>query len=89
MWKRSCFLVRLVSSSVNISERAGKIIKDTFNTGRLNVFNKGVDGKVDVQTEADRAAQFCIVKSLEQQFGNRLKIIGEEVVFRKNNMIKS
>jgi len=33
-----------------------------------------------LQTEADRAAQYCIEKSLQQKFGNKLKIIGEEEV---------
>lgn len=40
--------------------------------------DKGSDGKKDLQTEADRAAQFCIEQSLQKKFDNKLKIIGEE-----------
>uniref|UniRef100_A0A914D353 3'(2'),5'-bisphosphate nucleotidase 1 n=1 Tax=Acrobeloides nanus TaxID=290746 RepID=A0A914D353_9BILA len=80
MWQRACFLTRLVSSSVRISEKAGDIIKGIMSSGELNEVDKGKDGKVDLQTEADRRAQYCIVKSLEQKFTNRLKVIGEEEI---------
>lgn len=50
--------------------------------GDLKIVNKGVPGEAqDLQTEADRSAQYFIEKSLQQKFNNRLKIIGEEVCF--------
>jgi len=76
-----CFLIRLVASSVCISESAGKLIKDILSSGQLKSINKSNDGNTsDMQTEADRAAQFCIEKSLKKNFGDQLKIIGEEEV---------
>ena len=47
--------------------------------GDLKIIDKGNGLKEDLQTEADRAAQYCIVKSLQERFGEKLKIIGEEV----------
>ncbi|KAG5881398.1 hypothetical protein JTB14_012014 [Gonioctena quinquepunctata] len=44
--------------------------------GELGIIEKG-DGKNDVQTEADRSAQRCIVASLSKQFPD-VTIIGEE-----------
>lgn len=47
--------------------------------GDLKIVDKSEAGQpADLQTEADRRAQFCIVQSLQKQFRN-LKIIGEEV----------
>jgi 3'-phosphoadenosine 5'-phosphosulfate (PAPS) 3'-phosphatase len=40
--------------------------------------DKSSNGSNDLQTVADRAAQFCIEHSLQQQFDNQLTIIGEE-----------
>ncbi|VDN53586.1 unnamed protein product [Dracunculus medinensis] len=85
MWERSSFLMRLVASSVSISESAGRIIKDIIRKGDLKIVNKGVGGITDLQTEADRLAQDCIVQSLQKKFGGNLIIIGEEVLFHKTN----
>lgn len=78
MWERACFLIRLVASSVRISETAGRVIKDIMRNGDLKIINKGNAVKEDLQTEADRAAQYCIVKSLHRKFGEQLRVIGEE-----------
>lgn len=78
MWERACFLTRLVASSVRVSETAGRVIKDIMVNGDLKIVDKGNGVKEDLQTEADRAAQYCIVKSLQEKFGESLKIIGEE-----------
>ncbi|KAK0395333.1 hypothetical protein QR680_001234 [Steinernema hermaphroditum] len=80
MWNQSCFITRLVSSTVRISETAGNLIKRIMSEGDLKVVNKATDGKADLQTEADRAAQYCIEKSLQAKFSDKLKIIGEEDV---------
>lgn len=45
-----------------------------------------LQGKNDLQTEADRSAQRCIVASLHKQFPN-VAIFGEEV--KKKNKRKS
>lgn len=78
MWERACLLTRLVASSVRISETAGRIIKDIMRRGDLKIVDKGNGGKEDLQTEADRSAQYCIVKSLQHKFGSQLTVIGEE-----------
>ena len=81
MFKKACFLTQLVASSVRVSETAGKIIKSIVLDGDLKIVNKGVPGEAqDLQTEADRSAQYCIEKSLQEKFNNRLIIIGEEDV---------
>lgn len=67
-------LTRLVASSVMASAHAGKIIRDVLSKGELNIVEKG---KNDLQTEADRSAQMCIIESLTRQFPN-VTIIGEE-----------
>ncbi|VDD89483.1 unnamed protein product [Enterobius vermicularis] len=78
MWEQACLLTRLVSSSVRISETAGRVIKNIMRNGDLKIVDKGSGVKEDPQTEADRAAQYCIVKSLQKKFGESLKVIGEE-----------
>uniref|UniRef100_A0A1I7Z4R5 3'(2'),5'-bisphosphate nucleotidase 1 n=1 Tax=Steinernema glaseri TaxID=37863 RepID=A0A1I7Z4R5_9BILA len=80
MWSQSCFITRLVSSTVRISETAGSLIKRIMSEGDLKVVNKATDGMADLQTEADRSAQYCIEKSLLAKFGDKLKVIGEEDV---------
>lgn len=65
---------RLVASSVTAATQAGKIIRDILNQGELNIIDKG---KNDLQTEADRSAQKCIIESLSRQFPD-VTIIGEE-----------
>lgn len=47
--------------------------------GDLKIVNKALNGKENLQTEADRMAQYIIEKSLQEKFNNTLKIIGEEV----------
>lgn len=49
-----------------------------MNDGDLKIVNKSKEKK-NLQTEADRMAQFVIEKSLQEKFDNKLKIIGEEV----------
>uniref|UniRef100_A0A2R5LLX6 3'(2'),5'-bisphosphate nucleotidase 1 n=1 Tax=Ornithodoros turicata TaxID=34597 RepID=A0A2R5LLX6_9ACAR len=66
----------VVSNAVKVVTRAGRIIKDILNTGNLGIVEKGVN---DLQTEADRSVQRCIVSSLSRQFP-RLTIIGEETL---------
>ncbi|KAI1727818.1 inositol monophosphatase family domain-containing protein [Ditylenchus destructor] len=83
MWQNSCFLTRLVAHSVRVSEAAGGIIKSTMSGGDLKIINKSNTGGQDLQTEADRSAQYLIENSLQRKFGNRLKIIGEEDVTSK------
>ncbi|XP_059053164.1 3'(2'),5'-bisphosphate nucleotidase 1 isoform X2 [Achroia grisella] len=67
-------VVRLLSSSVSVANRAGKIVRDVMSKGELGIIEKGKD---DYQTEADRSAQRCIIASLSAQYP-KLNIIGEE-----------
>ncbi|EFN86540.1 3'(2'),5'-bisphosphate nucleotidase 1 [Harpegnathos saltator] len=67
-------LTRIMASSVSVTVQAGKIIRDVLSKGGLNIVEKG---KNDLQTEADRSAQKCIIASLSKQFPN-ITIIGEE-----------
>jgi len=67
-------MLRLISSTVSVVNRAGKIIRDVMNKGELGIVEKGVN---DLQTEADRSAQRCIVASLARQFP-KVTVIGEE-----------
>ena len=74
MAQSAALITRLVASSVTAATRAGKIIRDVMSKGELNIVDKG---RNDLQTEADRSAQRCIVTSLTQQFSG-VMIIGEE-----------
>ncbi|KOC64741.1 3'(2'),5'-bisphosphate nucleotidase 1 [Habropoda laboriosa] len=74
MAQSACLLSRIVASSVTATIRAGKIIRDVMTHGGLNIVEKS---KNDLQTEADRCAQRCIIASLNHQFPN-ITIIGEE-----------
>ncbi|KAK9295805.1 hypothetical protein QLX08_010014 [Tetragonisca angustula] len=74
MAQSACLLSRIVASSITATVRAGKIIRDVMAHGNLHIIEKG---KNDLQTEADRCAQMCIIASLSQQFPN-VTIIGEE-----------
>ncbi|XP_011305902.1 3'(2'),5'-bisphosphate nucleotidase 1 isoform X2 [Fopius arisanus] len=67
-------ITRLMASTVSAVVQAGKIIRDVMNKGELNIVEKG---KNDLQTEADRSAQNCIIESLSRQFPG-VTIIGEE-----------
>lgn len=80
MWNNSCFLMRLVASSVKVAETAGTVIKKITSGADLKIIDKGTNGKKDLQTEADRAAQFCIEQSLQKKFENKLTIVGEEEI---------
>jgi len=72
MAQSAALLTRIVASSVSATIQAGKIIRDVLSKGGLNIVEKG---KNDLQTEADRCAQRCIVTSLSRQFPN-VTIIG-------------
>ncbi|XP_012057435.1 PREDICTED: 3'(2'),5'-bisphosphate nucleotidase 1 [Atta cephalotes] len=74
MAQSAALLTRIVASSVSATIQAGKIIRDVLSKGGLNIVEKG---KNDLQTEADRCAQRCIITSLSRQFPN-ITIIGEE-----------
>ncbi|CAH1164747.1 unnamed protein product [Phaedon cochleariae] len=87
MAQSSPLILRLLASSVTASARAGKIIKDVMTRGELGIIEKGTE-KNDVQTEADRSAQRCIVASLTKQFPN-VTIIGEEGPLGGTNEVPS
>ncbi|GAB0098055.1 3'(2'),5'-bisphosphate nucleotidase 1 [Sergentomyia squamirostris] len=67
-------LMRVVAFSITAANRAGEIIREIMNKGELGIVDKGKD---DLQTEADRSAQRCIVASLNKIFP-KIKVIGEE-----------
>ncbi|XP_055700188.1 3'(2'),5'-bisphosphate nucleotidase 1 [Phlebotomus papatasi] len=67
-------LMRVVGFSITAANRAGEIIREVMNKGELGIVDKGKD---DLQTEADRSAQRCIVASLNKLFP-KAKVIGEE-----------
>ncbi|XP_033102470.1 3'(2'),5'-bisphosphate nucleotidase 1-like [Anneissia japonica] len=75
MASNSCLVMRLVSASVSVAKRAGTIVRDIRSKGSLGVVEK--TGKNDLQTEADRKAQRCIVASLTRRFAGII-VIGEE-----------
>ncbi|KAK3893113.1 hypothetical protein Pcinc_003059 [Petrolisthes cinctipes] len=66
---------RIISSSVAVANQAGIIIRDIMKKGELGIVEK--ESAKDLQTEADRAAQQCIITSLNKHFPN-ITIIGEE-----------
>lgn len=68
-------LTRLVSTSVAVAAQAGCIIRDVMRKGNLGIVEK--ENAYDLQTEADRAAQRCIISSLSKHFP-KITIIGEE-----------
>jgi len=68
-------LTRLVSTSVAVAAQAGCIIRDVMNKGNLGIVEK--ENEYDLQTEADRAAQRCIISSLNKHFP-KITVIGEE-----------
>ncbi|XP_050295168.1 3'(2'),5'-bisphosphate nucleotidase 1 [Anthonomus grandis grandis] len=69
-------VLRLLACSASAATRAGSIIKDVMTKGDLGIVEKG-SGKNDLQTEADRSAQRCIVASLLRLFPD-VTVIGEE-----------
>jgi len=68
-------LTQVLAASVSIADRAGEIVRDIMKKGDLGIVEK--TGKNDLQTQADRSAQNCIVASLAKQFPT-LKVVGEE-----------
>ncbi|XP_059154698.1 3'(2'),5'-bisphosphate nucleotidase 1-like isoform X2 [Physella acuta] len=75
-------VMRLLAASVSVSYKAGSIIRDILKTGDLGIVEKG---KNDLQTEADRAAQRCIVATLHRQFP-KVAIFGEESLDPNDNI---
>lgn len=71
----SPLVTRVLASSVAIADRAGEIVREIWSTGQLGIVQK--TGKDDLQTQADRSAQNCIVASLAKQFPG-LTVVGEE-----------
>ncbi|RWS10277.1 bisphosphate nucleotidase 1-like protein [Dinothrombium tinctorium] len=67
-------LIKLISASVSVANKAGSIIREIMRKGDLNIVDKGIN---DLQTEADRRAQRLIVSSLTKIFP-KITIIGEE-----------
>ena len=67
-------LIRLVSHCVCIAARAGDIIRSVSQQKELGIVEKDVH---ELQTEADRCAQACIVTSLQRVFP-AINIVGEE-----------
>lgn len=67
-------LTRIVASSVSTVRKAEDVIRNILKAGDLKIVEKG---KNDLQTEADRCAQRCIVASLQKQFP-KATIFGEE-----------
>jgi len=68
-------LSQVLAASVHIADRAGEIVRDIMRKGDLGIVEK--TGINDLQTQADRSAQDCIVASLAAQFPD-LKVVGEE-----------
>nr|VZI31319.1 unnamed protein product [Spirometra erinaceieuropaei] len=66
--------VTLPADKVTLAKEAAFIIRKVCSGGQLGIVEKGVN---DLQTQADRSAQHCIVSSLSQKFPG-LCIIGEE-----------
>merc|ERR1719500_2031003 len=71
----STILTQVLASSVAIADRAGEIVRDIMTKGDLGIVEK--TGKDDLQTQADRSAQNCIIASLAKQFP-KLTVVGEE-----------
>jgi len=79
-------LVQVLASSVAIADKAGDIVRDVFTRGKLGIVEKtGVD---DLQTQADRSAQDCILASLYKQYP-KLCVVGEEGELDMNNVDKN
>ncbi|CAL8111630.1 unnamed protein product [Orchesella dallaii] len=67
-------LLRLVSEACTTANTAGSIVRKVLLSGELGVVDKGVN---DLQTKADRCAQYYIVQRLKRCFP-KATIIGEE-----------
>lgn len=55
------------------------VLQEWAGSGVRKSYNKGPASLRDLYTDADIAAQNCIISSLNKQFGEHLKIVGEEV----------
>eukprot|EP00095_Tigriopus_kingsejongensis_P004749 snap_masked-scaffold510_size151595-processed-gene-0.10 protein:Tk04749 transcript:snap_masked-scaffold510_size151595-processed-gene-0.10-mRNA-1 annotation:"nucleotidase 4f8" len=66
---------QVLANSVSVTRQAASIVRDIMASGQLGVVEK--TGINDLQTQADRSAQDCIVASLRANFPG-LTIIGEE-----------
>ncbi|XP_050530331.1 3'(2'),5'-bisphosphate nucleotidase 1 [Daktulosphaira vitifoliae] len=75
-------ICKLLASSVSVTHKAGKIIRDVMLKGDLGIIDKGEN---DLQTEADRSAQRCIVASFKNLYPN-IKIVAEEVDKSSSNL---
>lgn len=72
------FIMKLMASSVSIATVAGSIIRRVLASGKLDIVDKGVN---DLQTQADRSVQHCIVNSLSKKFPG-IRVIGSLLDFR-------
>jgi len=79
-------LVRVLASSVAIADKAGDIVRNIFSAGQLGIVEK--TGADDLQTQADRSAQDCILASLFTQYPE-LKVVGEEGELNMSTVDKS
>ncbi|XP_067943701.1 3'(2'),5'-bisphosphate nucleotidase 1-like [Watersipora subatra] len=68
-------VLRLLAASVKIAEKSGNIVRRILSSGELGIVEK--ENVNDLQTEADRTVQRCIVSSLYHNFP-KLTVIGEE-----------
>jgi 3'(2'), 5'-bisphosphate nucleotidase len=85
MDKRTVDLIELVSACIDLSERAGQIIREVAQSGELHTKDK--DGGEDAITLADVKAQELIEGGLKTRWGKELKIIGEETLnIEANNL---
>ncbi|KYR03061.1 bisphosphate nucleotidase [Tieghemostelium lacteum] len=67
-------LLEIVSSCIDLAEQSGKIIRDIFNSGTLDIKMKGED---DPMTVADLKSQQHIIAGLRNHWPD-IKIVGEE-----------
>ena len=75
MSNQSSILLDVLSSSVAIAGRAGEMVREVLRGGELGIVEK--TGADDLQTQADRSAQNCILASLAAQYPG-LAVVGEE-----------
>jgi len=71
----SSALGRVLASSVSIASKAGEVVRQVLQGGDLGIVEK--TGAADLQTQADRSAQDCILASLALQHPG-LTVVGEE-----------
>ena len=71
----SCLLSRLLAHSVAVANKSSDIVRQIMASGELGIVEK--TGIADLQTQADRSVQDCILKSLREKFPG-IVAIGEE-----------